>query len=394
MSEQRSRPEHTAVPFWRDVRVLGIITQAVVLGIVLLVGLWLLNNMITSMDARGLTPDFTFLRVTSGVEISEKLIPYEPSDTYARALLIGLLNTIMVGIVGIFLATVLGLIIGIARLSKNWLVNKLALGYVELFRNTPLLLQLLVIYFVVFLQFPAIREAIRLPGSIYLSQRGLNMPRPELAGDGAVWLALVIVSIVAFGALWFSAGRREAVGRPAGRRRWLAVAILFGMPVVGWIVIGDPLTFEQPVLGTFNLTGGLRFTPEFAALVTGLALYHAAFIAEYIRGGILSVDKGQIEASRAVGLKEGQTMRLVIMPQAMRVIIPPLTSEYLSLIKNSSLALAIGYADLFNVSRTVAEQTGQAVAVIIFVMAIYLSISLITSALMNLYNRRVQLVQR
>ena len=388
--------QHASVPFYRDVRVLAVISQIIVLVIVLLVGALLLNNVLSAMDQRGIFPEFDFLGLTSGFEIAERIVPYDStSDTYGRALFIGLLNTLWVSIVGIFLATVIGLIVGIARLSKNWLVAKMALGYVELFRNTPLLVQLFIIYFVVFLQLPKVQESITLPGSIYLSQRGVYTPRPEVAESGAIWLTIVVVAIVIAGTLWFIAGRRDAAGRPVRGLRPLAALVLFGLPAVAWFVVaGDPITFEEPELGKFNLTGGLEFTPEFAALTLGLALYTAAFIAEIIRGGIEAVSKGQLEAARAIGLGEGQTLRLVVLPQALRIIIPPLTSQYLSLIKNSSLALAIGYADVFNVSRTVSEQTGQPVAVILIVMAIYLAISLITSVLMNIYNRFVQIEQR
>jgi general L-amino acid transport system permease protein len=377
------------------VRVLAVISQIVVLLVVLLVGALLLNNVLSAMTQRGIFPDFNFLGLTSGFEIAEKIVPYETSDTYARALTIGLLNTIWVSIVGIFLATIIGLIVGIARLSKNLLVGKLALGYVELFRNTPLLVQLFVIYFVVFLQLPPVRESIVLPGSIYLSQRGLYTPRPEVAESGAIWLAIVAIAIVVAGTMWFIAGRRDASGRPTRGLRPLGALVLFGLPAVAWFILsGDPITFEEPELGKFNLTGGLKFTPEFAALTLGLALYTAAFIAEIIRGGIEAVSKGQLEAARAIGLKESETLRLVVLPQALRIIIPPLTSQYLNLIKNSSLALAIGYADLFNVSRTISEQTGQPVAVIIIVMGFYLVISLLTSVLMNIYNRAVQIRER
>jgi general L-amino acid transport system permease protein len=389
------RGQRASVPFYRDVRVLAIISQVIVLAVVLLVGAVLLNQMISAMDQRGILPNLGFLGLRAGFEISEKIVPYDPSNTYLEALWVGILNTIWVSVVGIFLATVLGLIIGIARLSRNWLVRKLALGYVELFRNTPLLVQLFVIYFVVFLQMPGVRDSIVLPGSVYVSQRGVYTPRPELAEDGAIWLTILVVAIVIAGVAWFIAGRRDAAGRPIRGLRWLGVLALFGLPVLAWFGLGgDPVTFEVPELGRFNLSGGLKFTPEFAALTAGLALYTAAFIAEIIRGGIEAITKGQLEAARAIGLSEGQTLRLVVLPQALRIIIPPLTSQYLSLIKNSSLALAIGYADLFNVSRTISEQTGQPVAVIVIVMAIYLAISLITSLLMNIYNRTVQIQQR
>jgi general L-amino acid transport system permease protein len=392
---QRQGRRSASIPFYRDVRVLAVISQIIVLAFVLLVGGFLLNNLITAMDAKGFMPSLNFLGLTAGFEIAETSIPYDPSDTYARALVVGLLNTLMVSVVGIFLATILGLLVAIARLSKNWLLNKLALGYVELFRNTPLLVQLFVIYFVVFLQFPGVRDSITLPGPVYLSQRGIYMPRPELAPDGSIWLVFVIVGIVLAGTAWYLAGRREAGGRPTHGLRWIAVSALFGLPILGWFLIpGGPVDFELPELGTFNLSGGLKFTPEFAALVVGLALYTAAFIAEIIRGGIEAVGKGQLEAARAIGLKESETLRLVVLPQALRVIIPPLTSQYLNLIKNSSLALAIGYADVFNISRTISEQTGQPVAVIVIVMAIYLVISLVTSVIMNFYNRHVQIQER
>ena len=386
---------HGAVPFWRDVRVLGWISQLVVLGIVLLVGALLLGTLTGRMTARGFFPDLGFLDLRAGFQISEHAIPYEPSDSYAQALLVGIVNTLMVSAVGVLLATLLGLIVGVARLSRNWLVNRLALGYVELFRNTPLLLQLFVIYFVVFLQMPPVRESLGLLDVFFLNQRGLYLPQPVLAPDGSAWLALVIISAVVAGAVWLSAGRREAAGRSAAPLRWLALLVLVGLPLVGWLLVrGGPLTLETPQLGRFNLQGGLHVSPEFAALVAGLTLYTAAFIAEIIRGGIEAVGKGQREAARAVGLTERQTLRLVVLPQALRVIIPPLTSQYLNLIKNSSLALAIGYADLFNISRTISEQTGQPVAVIGIVMAVYLVISLLTSLLMNVYNRAVQIKER
>jgi general L-amino acid transport system permease protein len=297
--------------------------------------------------------------------------------------------------VGIVIATLLGLLIGIARLSRNWLVAKLALAYVELFRNTPLLVQLFVIYFVVFLQFPAARDAIELPGSVFLSQRGVYLPRPELEANGGTWLIVVLVTLVLAGGAWWLAGRREAAGRRTLGLRPLAVGLLIGLPLLAWLLLPSaPVSFEVPEHGNFNFSGGVKLTPEFAALTVGLGIYTAAFIAEIIRGGIEAVSKGQREAARSIGLRESQTLRLVILPQALRIIIPPLTSQYLNLIKNSSLALVVGYADLFNVSRTVSELTAQPVAVIVLVMGFYLVVSLATSFLMNLYNRRVQLHER
>ena len=384
-----------SIPFWRDVRVLAVISQFVFLAVVLLIGGYLLNNLVFNMEAKGFAPHLNWLNLRAGYSISESVIPYTPDDTYARALLVGVLNTLLVSVVGIFFATVLGLIVGIARLSNNWLVNKISLAYVELFRNTPVLVQLLVIYFVVFLQLPKVKDSIELPLDMYLSQRGFVMPRAEVAPDGAIWFVFVIVGIVIAGTLWFLAGRREAAGQPTHGLRWFSILALLGLPILGWFIIpGGPLTFENPELGTFNLSGGLHFTPEYLALTLALALFTAAFIAEIIRGGIQAVSKGQLEAARTVGLTEGEVLRLVVLPQALRIIIPPLTSQYLNLIKNSSLAFAVGYADVFNVSRTVSEQTGQPVAVIIIVMAVYLVISLLTSVLMNIYNRAVQIQER
>ena len=386
---------HAAVPFWRDIRVLAVISQLLVLGGVLLVGGFLLGNLVTAMDRRGFLPNLGFLSQAADFEIAEHIIPYEPADTFGTALLVGLINTLMVSVVGIVIATLLGLVIGIARLSRNWLVAKLALAYVELFRNTPLLVQLLVIYFVVFLRFPPVREAIALPGGIYLSQRGVYMPTAELAPDGPVWLVGLLVTFMAAAALWVVAGRREAAGRSTLGLRPITVALLIGAPVLSWLALpSPPLTFVMPEQGGFNFSGGLKLTPEFGALTVGLGIYTAAFIAEIIRGGILAVSKGQREAASSIGLSERQVLRLVVLPQALRVIIPPLTSQYLNLIKNSSLALVIGYADLFNISRTVSELTGQPVTVIVLVMGVYLVISLITSLFMNLYNRRVQIHER
>jgi general L-amino acid transport system permease protein len=384
-----------SVPFWRDVRVLAVITQIVVLAVILLVLGWLLGNLATNSATRGISTSLDWLDQRAGFSPPESIIPYTPDDSYARALLVGLLNTLTVSVVGIVLATLLGLIVGIARLSSNWLVSKVALTYVEIFRNTPILVQLLVIYFVVFLQMPPVRESIVLPLQMYLSQRGFYLPRPETVPDSAIWFAAVAIAIASFGAIWWLAGRREAEGRPIRGLRWVAMGVLFGLPLATWLLIPDgALSFENPELGSFNISGGLRFTPEFLALTVGLALFTAAFIAEIIRGGIQAVSKGQLEAARTLGLKESEVLRLVILPQALRIIVPPLTSQYLNLIKNSSLALAIGFADIFNVSRTVSEQTGQPVAVILVVMSVYLVISLLTSLLMNVYNRMVQIHER
>ncbi len=386
---------HASVPPWRDVRVLGIAFQLVVLLVVLLVGGFLVNNALTAMDQRGFFPSLDFLDSTAGFDIADPYVPYEPSDTYGQALLVGLLSTLVVSFVGIILATIIGLVVGIARLSRNWLISRLALGFVELFRNTPLLLQLILIYFAVFLQLPGPKEAIALPGSIFISKSGFDMPRAQLTETGGLWLVSIVAALGVAAVLWIVAGRRETAGRPARGLRKIGVLLGVAIPVVAWFLVAQsPLSFELPVLGRFNFKGGLAFSAEFAALTLGLALYTASFIAEIIRGAIEAVSKGQVEAARAIGLKESETLRLVVLPQALRVIIPPLTSQYLNLIKNSSLALVIGFQDVFGISKTITTQTGQPISVLVVVMAFYLAISLATSALMNIYNRHIQIVER
>ncbi len=384
---------HAAVPPWRDIRVLRIVAQAVALIVVaVLIGL-AVRNMLMAMESRGLGFGFGFLNRSAGFEISESPIPYRPTDTYGTAFLVGLLNTLFVSFIGIVLATVLGVIVGVARLSPNWLVNKIAAGYVELMRNTPLLVQLFIIYFAIFLQLPAVADTFAWGDGIFLNQRGVFVPAPQAQAGFVAWAVVVGLGLaIAIGAGTF-AGRRELDGRPVPGLRLAGIGALALLVVAGWIVIG-PFAFELPTRERFNFVGGLRLSPEFSALLFGLVIYTAAFIGEVVRGGIQAVRRGQVEAARALGLSEGQTLRLVIFPQALRVIVPPLTSQYLNLAKNSSLAVAIGYPDLFKVGQTMANQTGQPVPVIILVMSTYLAISLVTSLFMNLYNRRVQVLER
>lgn len=385
---------HGRPPPWRDVRVLAFLGQLgaviLVVSVLLVLGLELFE----AMGRRNLTLDPAVLDRTAGFEIAESFAPYTPTDTYAQALVVGLVNTVVISILGILGATLLGLVVGVARLSRNWLVARLAAAYVEIFRNTPLLVQLFVIYFAVFLRLPPVRETLALTESLLLNQRGLYVPRPQPAEAFGLWLVLTLASVAVGVLAWIVAGRREAAGRPVRRLRTLGTAIAIGVPVVSWLVVGAPVNFEVPAATRFNIQGGLRLSPEFLALLLGLVLYTAAFIAEIVRGGILAVPRGQSEASRALGLREAHVLRLVVLPQAMRVIVPPLTSQYLNLAKNSSLAIAIGYPDLFNVANTSANQTGQPVAVLVVVMAAYLAISLMTSAFMNVYNRSVQIRER
>jgi general L-amino acid transport system permease protein len=385
---------HAAVPPWRDVRVLRIAGQLVAVVLVALLVSFLLRNLLTAMSQRGLGFGFAFLGSTAGFEIAETPIPYTATDSYGRAFLVGLLNTLFVSLIGIILATLLGLVVGVARLSGNFLVNRVAAGYVEVIRNTPLLVQLVFIY-AALLTLPPVVDSITLFGSVFLNQRGLFVPAPALAGTFAIWLAFVAAGILVAVGARIVASRRQAAGRGARVLGWVGLAGLVAIPVLGWLVVGEaPIRLDAPIQRRFNFVGGLALSPEFTALLAGLVLYTAAFIGEVVRGGILAVRRGQLEAAYALGLTRGQTLRLVVFPQALRVIIPPLTSQYLNLAKNSSLAIAIGYPDLFNVSKTIANQTGQPVPAIVLVMGTYLAISLATSLLMNLYNRRVQVLER
>jgi general L-amino acid transport system permease protein len=370
--------QHTTVPFWRDVRVLTFLSQVAFVLLVVVAGSFLLGNLSTAMRQRGLASGFGFLELESGFEIGEGLIPYRPSDTYGHALAVGLLNTLLVSVLGIALSTVLGVIVGVARLSSNWLVRGMAAVYVEIIRNTPLLLQLIFIYFGVFLGLPPVANSLEFWGVIFASRRGLFLPRP---------LPSPLV-------LWFVLSRQPRTQRtywPVGTGLVVLLLAIAG----GWFIVGSPpLTWEVPVKETFNFVGGIPMSPEFSAVLFGLVLYTAGFIAEVVRGGIQAVRPGQVEAARALGLDEPRILQLVIFPQAMRVIVPPLTSQYLNLAKNSSLAIAIGFPDVFSVGSTVANQTGQPVPVIVLIMATYLVMSLITSLLMNLYNRHVQVLEK
>jgi general L-amino acid transport system permease protein len=381
------------VPPWRDVRVLRVAAQVAVILIVGLLVAFMFGNFSRATSERGLGFGFGFLGRSAGFDISEHAIAYTPADTYGRAFLVGLVNTAFVSVVGIVLATLLGIVVGVGRLSPNWLVRQITSGYVELMRNTPLLVQLFIIYFAIFLQLPSVAQSIMLPGSIFVNQRGVFLPAPQLTSAFPAWLVIVAAGIGLLVAARMFASRREDAGRPIRGMRRLGWAGLLVVIVVGWIAVG-PVAFDVPVRERFNFSGGFGMSPEFSALLIGLVLYTAAFIGEVVRGGIQAVRRGQLEAARALGLSEGQTLRLVVFPQALRIIVPPLTSQYLNLTKNSSLAITIGYPDLFKVGQTMANQTGQPVPVIVMVMGTYLAISLGTSLLMNIYNRRIQVLER
>ncbi|MEF3275940.1 MAG: ABC transporter permease subunit [Chloroflexus sp.] len=388
----------TAIPFYRDTRIIAIIAQVVFAAVVVALLWFLYSNMINGLRQANLLPTFAFLSVPAGFPIAESVIEYAPSMTYGRAFIVGILNTVRVAGIGIILATLLGLILGIARLSDNWLLRNVALVYVEIVRNVPLLLQLL-FWFSLTRLFPRIQESISVGDLIFLHNRGITLAWPQAGNDFEAWM-LWVYSGIAIGTIFYVVRRIQFARRDRpGVALPYAFLIAAGVALIGFFVTYAvngvwPVSLSVPELQRFNFVGGITVTNSFAALLTGLVIYTAVFIGEIVRSGILAVSKGQREAARALGLTPGQTMRLVILPQALRVIIPPLTSQYLNLTKNSSLAIAIAYPDLFYVASTINNQTGQAVPVILMLMASYLSVSLLTSLFMNWYNRRIQLVER
>jgi general L-amino acid transport system permease protein len=367
----------------------GLMLQAGLLVAVIALGWWFWSNVQANMAARSLQLGFGFLERSAGIPIGESLIGYTPADSYGRALTVGLLNTLRVAIVGIALCTVIGIVLGVARLSSNPLLRGLVGGYIEVIRNTPLVLQL-VFWHAVILLMPSVRQALHpLPG-VFLSQRGMNIPGLEADQALLAFLAAAAAGAVGWMLLrWRERARQLATGecRPT---LLPGFALLLGLPAAV-LAAGFVPTVSWPELAGFNFEGGLTLSPEFFALLIGLVIYTSAFVAEIVRSGIQSVQRGQWEAARALGLPGGRIMRLVILPQALRVIIPPLTSQYLNLTKNSSLAVVIGYPDLVSVANTSINPTGQAIEVISIFMAVYLIISLVTSALMNWYNARVAL---
>ena len=353
-------------------------------------------NAADNLARANIASGFGFWNNSAGFDISQTLIAYSTSSsTFGRAFWVGLLNTLLVAGIGIVLATVLGFTIGIARLSRNWLVARLAGFYVELIRNIPLLLQLLFWYNAVLKALPELRDSVALPGGGFLNNRGLFLPQPQFEpGFGAVLIALLVGLAAAFVLHVWARRRQERTGAQS-HAVWWSFALICGLPLAVFALSGFPLAFSFPQMGHFNVVGGIEVLPEFAALLLALSVYTAAFIAEVVRAGILAVAPGQTEAAQALGLRAATTLRLIVVPQAMRVIVPPLTSQYLNLIKNSSLAVAIGYPDLVQVfAGSVLNITGQAVEVIAITMAVYLSISLFTSLLMNIYGRMTAIVER
>jgi general L-amino acid transport system permease protein len=382
------------VSFWNDPKIRSALVQVIM---VLVVGFFvyeIVDNTVTNLTKRNISTGFGFLKKTAGFDLIQTLIAYSSESSYGRALLAGFLNTLLVSSIGIVLATLLGFIFGIMRLSRNWLVSSIATLYIESIRNVPLLLQMFVWYGVVLKSLPGPRQAINIGDMFFLSNRGLNMP-DTIFGDSA-WLGIIGLAAGIVGAIvlrsW-ARKRQAATGQPFPHVA-TGIAMILALPVLGLLVAGWPITFDYPVLGGFNFTGGTVIIPEFMAMLVSLSIYTGSFIAEIVRAGIQAVSHGQTEAASALGIRPSLVTRLVVIPQAMRVIIPPLASQYLNLTKNSSLAVAIGYPDLVAAGGTVLNQTGQAIEVFMIWMVVYLSLSLITSSFMNWFNSRMRLVER
>jgi general L-amino acid transport system permease protein len=382
------------VPFWLDPRKRAFMFQIATLGLVGLLAWYLVSNTLTNLERQSIATGFGFLQKESAFEIGESPIPYSSADTYARALLVGALNTIKVSFIGIIVTLILGTFVGIARLSTNWLVSKLAGIYIEVMQDIPVLLQLFFWYALFYEVFPSPRQALNpLPG-IFICNRGLAFAVPESHPAHTYMLLAFLAGCAAtyFLRRWARI-RQDRTGQlfPVFRS---SLALIFGLPLLAWLLFGAPLQMDVPELAGFNFRGGMTVSPEFIALLAGLVLYTAAFVAEVVRAGIQSVGKGQREAAMAIGLRPGRVMHLVILPQALRVIVPPLTSQMLNLTKNSSLAVAIGYPDFVSVANTTINQTGQSIEGVALIMAVYLVFSLSTSTFMNWYNKRVALVER
>jgi general L-amino acid transport system permease protein len=379
-----------------DPKVRSIAYQVILVGVIIFLAYSAVRNAADNLARAKIASGFGFWNQTAGFDISQSLIEYTAqAGTYGRAFWVGLLNTLLVAAIGIVLATIVGFLVGIARLSKNFLLSKLSSGYVELIRNVPLLLQLLFWYNAVLKALPDLRDSWTLPGNIYLNNRGFFAPSPVFQpGMDFVVGAFVVGVIGAIGYRNWARKKQERTGAQSPVAL-VALALIIGLPLIAFFLAGMPATLEFPEKGRFNIRGGMEILPELVALVIGLTFYTGAFIAEVVRAGIMAVSRGQSEASGALGLRTGQTLKLVVIPQAMRVIIPPLTSQYLNLTKNSTLAVFVGYPDLVQIfTGTVLNQTGQAVEVVMITMAVYLTISLVTSTAMNWYNSRIALVER
>ncbi len=379
---------------WNDPVIRGWVFQVVVVGLVGLLAWYLVSNTMENLERQKIASGFHYLDREAGFEIGDTMIEYSPASTYARAILVGLLNTLKVAVLGVVMATIFGTMIGVGRLSPNWLLSKICEWYVEAFRNVPLLLWLFLFYKLISEAFPGPRQALSVLGSFFLSNRGLYFPVP-LADPIHAWMGLgLLVGIAGAVVLHRWAKRRQAATGQPFPSIWAGFGIALGVPFVIWLAGGAPIKMSWPELKGFNFQGGTVIQPEFTALLLGLVLYTSAFIAEIVRSGILALHKGQSEAAQAIGLSRTQVMRLVLLPQALRVIVPPMTSQYLNITKNSSLAIAIGYPDLVASVNVTINQTGQAIENILIIMAAYLTVSLTISVFMNWYNKQIALKER
>ncbi|HVJ51380.1 MAG TPA: ABC transporter permease subunit [Aliidongia sp.] len=383
-----------ASAFWNNPTFRGWFWQIVTVVVIVTIGAVLVHNTIVNLQRQSIATGLSFLGRESGFEISESLIDYSATSTYARAFLVGVLNTVEVAVAGIILSTILGILLGIARLSPNWLLSRLALCYVELIRNIPLLLQLLLIYSILNTLAPAPRQAWKLLPDLYLTNRGLFLPIPMHHPSHVPMLAALLLGIAgAFVMQRWARKRQDRTGQ--GFPTLAATAgLVIGLPLLVWLGFGAPLALSVPVLTGFNFTGGTSVSPELTALLAGLVIYTTAYIGEIVRSGIQAVSHGQTEAASALGLKRGLMLRLVVLPQAVRIIVPPLTSQFLNLTKNSTLAVAIGFPDFVSVVNTQMNQTGQAIEGMAAIMGFYLAISLAISLAMNIYNARIALKSR
>jgi len=382
------------VPFWLDPGKRAIVFQVATFCAVGLLAYYLVSNVIANLQRQSIATGWSFLQKESSFEIGESMIPYSAASSYLRALAVGALNTLLVAFVGNLITIILGTIVGIARLSSNWLVSKIASVYVEVMQDIPVLLQLFFWYAIFYETMPAPRQALNPVAGVFLCNRGILFPVLK-AHPAHAWMAaaLIVACVAAWAVRRWARKRQDRTGRPFPTFR-VSAAMILGLPLLAWWLGGAPTTMDVPELHGFNFTGGLTVSPEFFALLMGLVLYTAAFVAEVVRAGIQSVTKGQTEAAMSIGLRPTLVLNLVILPQALRVIIPPLTSQMLNLTKNSSLAVAIGYPDFVSVANTTINQTGQAIEGVALIMTVYLIFSLSTSAFMNWYNKRAALVER
>jgi len=382
------------ISFWHDPDKLAIFYQALALTIVVLVGYYLFTNTMANLERQNIATGFGFFHKEAAFEIGESLIPYSAADTYARALLVGVLNTLKVAFIGIILTVILGTLVGIARLSSNWLVSRIATIYTEVLQDIPILLQLFFWYAIFYEVLPSPRQALNPITGVFLSNRGMVIGVPK-SDPAHTWMfAAFAVGCLAVWILRRWARKRQEKTGQIFPVFWTSAAILIILPTAAWVAGGAPMKMNLPELRGFNFEGGINISPEFTALLLGLVLYTAAFVAEIVRAGIQSVSHGQTEAAMSLGLRPGKVLQLVILPQALRVIIPPLTSQMLNLTKNSSLAVAIGFPDFVSVANTTINQTGQAIEGIALIMAVYLFFSLSTSVYMNWYNKKAKLVER